>query len=219
MLGATGGFETYLWNGAEWGGSSYEAREPGKYWVTAYTKQGCAASDTVVLVPAEAAGLGLEPVVDLYPGNEKTLTANEGFLSYVWNDGVLGRQRDISFVKGLDSQLLVLSAQTADGCLVTDSVTIRHASVADKGLLPKEGLKVYPNPVDDELWWTMDITSDKPLEVSLTDSKSALLFRETVRDYVPETQRKVDMGGCVPGNYLFTVQAGDLVFTEKVIKK
>ena len=126
VLSASPGFESYIWNGDNWGNNSYGITAPGTYWVTAYTKQGCAASDTVTVELASEMDLGLDSLIVLYPGSTRTLSANEGFAYYKWDDGVIDRQRDIKYQENTIGHYFWLTAQTGHGCEAVDSVFVQY---------------------------------------------------------------------------------------------
>ncbi len=220
ILSAIGGFETYLWNNTEWGGKDYEISEPGTYWVSAYTKQGCMTTDTVVVDSAEIPDLGLPEEITLYPGDKKLVSANEGFLSYVWNDGEWGQQREIKYEENISSELYILTGQTVNGCDVSDSLTVWYRNDPVNGLLSLgQRLKIYPNPVTDYLFWSLDQSVEGILEVRVTDGKSALMHFEELRNCHAGVKYPVNMTGFTSGNYLLSIKAGETVYNEKIIKK
>ncbi len=218
-LMATAGFETYIWNGNEWGDRDYEISQPGVYTVTAYTKQGCSASDTVSIELADEADLGLEEEIVLFPGNTYTLTAIDGYTSYQWNDGQIGRIRDIEHQEDTEDHHIWLTAQTEHGCDIIDSVYVQYRNTEGQknSLIAEYGLKLFPNPVIETLYWSSAVNAES-LEVILYDNKSTQLFRKEIIGYSAREQHSVDMSGYPPGTYTFTLKLGAANFSEKVVK-
>ena len=219
FLLATPGFESYLWNGNDFGNDSYEITSPGTYTLTAYTKQGCAVYDTVTVKPALGTDIGLGGPVTLYPGDIRTLTANEGFAYYKWNDGIIDRERDIKYREDTGDHYLWLTAQTESGCEVVDSVFVAYKTKPQDNMLKVQfALKVYPNPVKDFLYWKSALDVKGGLEISLHDGKSTRLYRKEITGYKKWQEHAVDMTGYPPGQYTFTIKTGHASYSEKIIK-
>ena len=129
-------------------------------------------------------------------------------------------QRNIRYIDRTDSLLFILTAQTENGCEASDSMTVRFEETPGKNLLSLgQNLKIYPNPVKDYLFWSMDQSVEGTLEVRLTDGKSALMFFEKLQGYHAGEQHPVNMAGFTGGNYLLTIKTGEAVYNEKIIKK
>lgn len=219
FLSATAGFESYIWNGDEWGGPDYEIHQPGSYTVTAYTRQGCPVADTVTIDAAGLADLGLTRQLELSPGDVYTLRACEGYTAYRWSDGQEGPEREVAYRASTADHLIWLTAQTSYGCEVRDSVYLHYqkpeAGLA--GLAKNDGLKLYPNPVSTQLYWSSGIPAEN-LEVVLSDSKGNTLYREKLTGYRRGEEHLLDMSGYAPGAYTFSLQLKTVSFSEKVIK-
>ncbi|SHL63525.1 gliding motility-associated C-terminal domain-containing protein [Hymenobacter psychrotolerans] len=132
-LTASGGFSSYRWNtGATT--PTLLVRQPGRYIVTA--NFGCGTvSDTVEVSlydPARHRLLGLPPV-ELCVNEPRLLTARAGFQDYQWTDGVNGPSRTVTA-----AGLYRLTARTADGCLVRDSVWVRRLAAPVPPRLPAD---------------------------------------------------------------------------------
>ena len=219
LLHASSGYETYRWNDSLSEERDLEVSQPGSYWVSAYTKLGCVAKDTVEVVQADSLDLGLKPRIRLYPGEITTLSANDGFISYSWNDGYLGQEREIEYREGETSTQYVLNVLTEIGCSCSDSTTVEYLSGKFQGVQSNSSLVIFPNPVSDWLWWNLKEDINGPLEIILTDSKSALLYHETLNVYFSGTTKSILVGGLIPGNLLLTIRSSGQVYTGKIIKQ
>jgi len=86
LLDAGPGQAQYLWNtGAT--SQTIQPQNPGTYFVSVTSAQGCSASDTLVLTLADIQNFTLGPDLQLCPGESFTLNAGAGWESYLWNNG------------------------------------------------------------------------------------------------------------------------------------
>ncbi len=218
-LNVSGDFNTYLWNGDEWGESRLMVNQPGTYVVTAFDRQGCAASDTVEVVALENGSLGLPEEVELHPGDKIVLSAEGGYSLYLWENGTQSAQREISYAAGLDSTVLHLAAETCKGCTVTDSVKVKFNHTTEISGTAGVSVKAWPNPVRDDLSWYINTQRPENVTVTLTDSKSVLISAEEITGYVPGSVQNIDVSRLAGGNYLLTIKINDVVHNRKIVKK
>ena len=134
-LAAAPGYGAYRWNTGQTT-RSIQLTQPGRYVVTA--DFGCGTVQDSVEVrryaPTQTPLLGLAaPPAPLCPGQPLTLTAQPGYTDYRWADGPTGPTRTLG-----QPGRYRLSARTADGCLVRDSVSI--------SLLPPPSFPAYLPP-------------------------------------------------------------------------
>ncbi|MDQ2772962.1 MAG: gliding motility-associated C-terminal domain-containing protein [Bacteroidota bacterium] len=117
-LTAPAGFQSYQWSTGQTT-ASIQVSQPGRYVLTA--DYGCGTLRDSVEVRRYAPGLvallALPPA--LCPGQTLTLTAASGFRDYQWADGFSGPARQVS-----QPGRYRLTAHTADGCPVRDSVDV-----------------------------------------------------------------------------------------------
>jgi hypothetical protein len=79
-------FQSYRWsNGSNTGILVVE--QPGKYWVTAYTKEGCMVSDTIEIKQDNQIPFNLGADISICEGKPITLDAGKDFSNYLWSDG------------------------------------------------------------------------------------------------------------------------------------
>jgi hypothetical protein len=82
-----------------------------------------------------------------------TITADEGFVSYKWNDDTPSQSNTITVVAadlGEGTHHYTIEVENADGCVLLDTMTIAVTQVV--GIRDISGLEfsVYPNPVEGE---------------------------------------------------------------------
>ena len=217
-LKASGAFDNYLWNGTDWG-KSIEASQPGLYYVYAYDNLGCAATDSVTLNYAEIPNLSLGEDIELEKGQKMQLEATEGFAMYTWDDSSTGRTREIEYKEGVESEVYSVVGETMEGCLATDSVTV-FFNTNEKAYNDSfhSHFLVYPNPVDEILYWSLGLDSSTLIKVQLTGPNGNTVYEQEL-DYIPYSKQKIEMKAMVSGSYLLTLNLWDIVLTRKVVKK
>lgn len=91
ILNAGSGFVSYLWQDMSTD-TAYVATTQGWYWVIVENAYGCGASDSVYIEVDEAPYVSLGNDTLVCSGEELTLDAGSGFLSYVWQGNIQGSQ-------------------------------------------------------------------------------------------------------------------------------
>ncbi len=225
VLSATGGYAAYCWNGVEWGGRQLVVTTPGTCYVTAYDEKGCMATDTVEVLSAEIPGLWLGNDTTLYPGQGLVYDFGEAFAHYEWEDGHTGAQRTIGYISGSQPVTYGLTAETAEGCQATDSVTVsfKETGQSSGGDATNQWLVISasPNPADDHFSWWLNTDETAALTVGLADNKGRLVYQEKIDNYLPGERYDIDVSGLPPGNYMLTLKlllpGEDVVLTEKIV--
>lgn len=217
-LKVVGDYATYLWNG-QWGQSSLTVTQPGTYTVMAYDKTGCAAADTVEVKSLPKPDLGLPPTITVYTGQPVLLTAAEGFTSYRWGDGLTTRQREVGYDSKQTPLDLTVSAISSAGCTATDTVTVKFAKAETTASASATYLHAWPNPVDEKLWWYLDIPVGNTVLVQLCDEKGATTYLTELKDYTTRSVQTIDMARMTPGSYLLSLRVAGQTFIQKIVKK
>lgn len=217
-LTVSGDFTTYLWNNV-WGQKTFVAKQPGTYTVVAFDRLGCSASDTVVVKSASAPLLGLPRDTVVSPGQTIRLQANKGFRSYRWDDGSASDELLVDYSADVPSRIVTVSAVSPEGCTAADTITVRFAKA--KILVPETpvSLRAWPNPVEEKLWWYLDIPVGNTVSAQLCDEKGSPVYLTEIKGYTTRSVQTVDMKAFVPGSYLFTVRIAGQTFNQKIVKK
>ena len=218
-LKASNGFDTYLWNGSIYS-KSIMVDEPGTYKVVATDNLGCSSTDTANIILADIPELNLGEDATLTEGDEIVLLAQEGFVSYQWDDGFVGPSRSVTYNANKEPTIYSLVAETESGCLASDSITINFVgeNLELSPLSPFSSFSVYPNPVVDKLNWYINLYDPTTIIVKLTAPNGMLFFEETIDKYLPNTIKTIDMGNMVSGNYLLSFECKGVVVNEKIVK-
>ncbi len=152
--------ETYNFNGLE-------ISQPGTYYDTVSGGTECDTIISLQLSHFDPGSIGVEDSVMMALDDTVTLIANEGFISYKWNDDLASQDSTITIIAselGVGTHFYTIEVEHAEGCILTDTVAIIITPVV--GINKYSGLEfsVYPNPVSgDELNIDYAITSEAVL--------------------------------------------------------
>jgi glucose/arabinose dehydrogenase len=139
----------------------------GVYVDTLLTIYGCDSIVSTWISYFDSGSIGLEDSVMMALDDTVTLTANEGFISYKWNDNTPSQDNTITIIAselGIGTHFYTIEVEHAEGCIFADTVSIIITPVV--GIEKYAGLEfsVYPNPVTgDELNIDYTITSEAVL--------------------------------------------------------
>ena len=114
------GYASYLWQDSSTN-NTYQVTESGTYWVRVTSQAGCENSDTVHIDFLESPVVDLGPDMGFCEGDTLTLAVDEGYVSYIWQDGTTNNVYQIT--KG---GTYWVSVTNQDGCEGSDTVNIMN---------------------------------------------------------------------------------------------
>jgi hypothetical protein len=217
-LKVTGDYATYLWNG-QWGQSSFTVTQTGTYTVMAYDKTGCAAADTIKVEALPKPDLGLPSTVTVYSGQPVQLFVADGFTSYRWSDGQTTSQRQVEYDSKQTQLDLMVSAISSNGCMATDTVTVKFVKTETAATTTPVYLRAWPNPVGEKLWWYLDVPFGNTVSVQLYDEKGSTAYHAELKDYTTRSVQTIDMARLTPASYMLTLKVAGQTFNQKIVKK
>jgi hypothetical protein len=183
-------------------GSQYAAS--GQYVATIVNSQGC---DSVITID-----LTVNSIDTSVTKTGVDLMANAIGYGYQWLDC----NQSMAPIPGATSRLFTASHSGNYAVEITDSICLFRSSCHDVLGVGVEklqllGVRVYPNPVDDEL--TVSNPERKELEMQLTDltGKFVLGLKSN------EKKVMVNFSNLQPGVYIIQVNSDDEVFVEKLV--
>jgi glucose/arabinose dehydrogenase len=141
--------------------------EAGVYVDTLITMYGCDSIVSTQIIQFETGNIGVEDSLMMALNDTVTLTANEGFISYKWNDDPPSQNNTITIIAnelGEGTYFYTIEVEDANGCILTDTVKIIITPLV--GINKYSGLEfsVYPNPLTvDELNIDYTITTEAVL--------------------------------------------------------
>jgi hypothetical protein len=196
------GFSQVVWNDTILSTNYITVNTPGRYTVSMLDKRGCVLADTVDVTLAPPADFSLGNDTSLPVGNSLLLKAPENFRDYCWQDGSLNRTYLAKAEKKKTGTYTYwLSATDSLGCLASDTINIEFY-IAPQWINPNEvQLSVYPNPVDDLLFWSVNVEEPCRFVVEMTDDNGRILYNRLVENYQPGSQMTINFSDIPPGAY------------------
>ena len=169
--------------------------EEGVYIDSLLTMYGCDSIVSTRIIYFDSESIGVDDSVMMGLDDTVTLTANEGFISYKWNDDLPSQNNTITIIAselGEGTYFYTIEVEHVDGCILADTVKIIITPFV--GVEKYSGLEfsVYPNPVTaDELNVDYTITSEAVLiiynQVGMEVSRKILSpMNNTTRITLPE---------------------------------
>ncbi len=150
--------------------------------------------------------------LNLYDGNEVTFTSTDELaVSWLWlvnHDSVSIEKSPAITFDNIDTYQISLIITDAIGCM--DSITLLYEVVNITGLDEMEGLKIYPNPVRNNL--NIDNLSQS-IQIQLIDNLGRVLYSAT------GTRFNIDMGVLHDGLYHLQIKQGSYTYWKKIIKQ
>jgi len=172
-----------------------EINQPGIYSDTVLNSLGCDTIVSLTLSLKDAGSIGLEESVTMALDDTVTLTANEGFISYQWNNDPSLNENSVTIIAselGVGTYFYTIDVEDVDGCSLTDTVKVNITYplyIRENGILE---FSVYPNPVSgNELNVNYTIEAEARLIIYFQDGReiySSILYPTTnqLRIYLPE---------------------------------
>jgi hypothetical protein len=107
------------------------------------------------------------------------------------------------------------------GCQWGDTIQIQFTEVSDLSDYLHPKLTTYPNPVKDELSWSLH--SDKPcrLLIDVADNYGHVVYQQQQDYYQPDTQNRISFSAFPAGAYIVQVKnttTGKTYASKTVIK-
>ena len=176
ILEATTGFDTYLWTitGPPIGTTRIITTTiPGIYTVVA-TDSLCADIDSIEVILYQSPQLSIGSVpspATICLGDSVVLEASPGFVSYSWNNGMVG-DRIVDF-PGQDTWYMV-EAIDSNGCVVREDINVYVDTciTSSYNLLAKQ-IAIYPNPTSGKI--NIDLPKDLQFNIILYEANGRLI--------------------------------------------
>jgi len=214
---------TYTWsNGAHT--ASITGLAAGTYTVTVTDAPGCSASHSYTVT--QPAALALTAVVanaSCYGcGNgsiSTTVSGGTAPYSYSWSNGAR-----TACSAALAAGTYTVTVTDAHGCSVTGSYTVGQPAKGhsggrnsgnEKGNLPTDDIKLYPNPTKDELNIAIP-AGHKDAEITISTLDGKTIEKRVISDNDGQPVQ-FSLAGVPRGVYIVKVVAGDINYEGKVI--
>lgn len=216
-LDAGSNWKTYQWND----GSSnqlFTVNNQGTYYVVVTDSSGCIGGDTANIKGYQKPSPQLGKDTAICESETLSLNAgNDTSYSYNWQDGSSASNYQVDTIEG--EYLFWVDVETNKGCQASDSivVTVNDCNTS-MSLSNQSNLKVYPNPVHDQLniQWPAQIQTQEELAVSLLD-----LNGQQVKKIKELTDRshsiQMNVADLAEGSYFLMFKSANTVKVKKVL--
>jgi glucose/arabinose dehydrogenase len=172
-----------------------EVSQPGIYTDTIINESGCDTIVSLFLNYKDVGTIGLEDSVMIAPDGTVTLTANEGFVSYLWNGNPAFDERSITIVAselGEGVFYYTIEVEDISGCILSDTVKVIVSATVDIEAKTFLEFSVYPNPVSGNVL-NMDYSISSEASLMIYSQDGRVISRtilpplnDHVKIYLPE---------------------------------
>jgi hypothetical protein len=202
-------YSQITWNDTIKGTGYILAAKPGLYTVALFDKRGCMLTDTVEVVLAIPSDFSLGDDVALPLESTLLLKAPADFTNYKWHnnaDGATYLAKAENNTPG--TYLFSLTAVDAMGCIASDTIAIEFFLTPGWVDPEKVQLTVYPNPVGNELYWSINTENPCRLILEVMDDNGRLILNQYVEHYQPSETKTVNFTDIPPGQYYIRIKNG-----------
>ncbi len=215
LLRASTGFTSYLWSTGETT-RDIAVKEPGKYSVTATTKDGCVTGTEITVIERERPA---KPLVLYYQGSVwSSITATK----YKWYKD--GKPMAKSNSKSMDigqtdavSRKYVVEIWDEYGCQsISDTLEV-VSSVND--LIAGQFINITPNPFDDKFKLDVNLAISGSVSIQVFDINGKLVFETTELNAANSISQSINLGNISSGVYMIYIKCNDKSWVKQVVKK
>jgi hypothetical protein len=137
------------------------------------------------------------------------LKAPELFTGYIWHD----LSDKATFLAKAENNtpgtyLFSLSAVDSMGCTASDTIAIEFYLTPGWVDAEKVQLTVYPNPVDNELYWSINTENPCKLILEVIDDNGRLMLNQYIEQYQPLEIKSINFTDIPPGQYYIRIRNG-----------
>lgn len=207
-LEVTGGIEPYLFL---WSNDStcedISNLTSGEYSIVVTDKMGTQISDTFNITQPEPLPVALGDDITLIKGEQKEITAQEGYVSYLWSNG--STESSIMVGEGLDTLTYTYSIKVIDdkGCENSDTILVHVKSLPTEiiEISANSRIEIYPNPTKGVLYLQIHNESRREIELKINDVVGNLIFSKKYKNTQNLFSEEIDLSGYPEGNYILSV--------------
>ncbi len=140
-----------------------------------------------------------------------TLDAGTGFSSYLWQDNSTA-----STLSAAAYGLYWVTVTNSYGCAASDSVYVASLTSSNEIEAPSGAIRIYPNPVQDYLHITLDLTVKREVVLELYSTSGSLIYREDIKQ-AGISEALIDVQQMTPGTYFLRIIADNVPYNFLVI--
>jgi len=205
------GFD-YLWNTGEMT-QQITVDTAGLYICTITDMYGCFNSDQVLVTIYELPNIDLGSDLTIDEDQTIMLAVEAGHIDYLWSTG---ETSDFIMIHaedyGLGVHVFSVTVTSAQGCIVSDEITITIVEGLDVDLLSADNVKIYPNPVSERLFIQLPFV-DADMNISITS-----ITGQIISNINPNSQLvEIDVIDIAPGMYFVIIDSKNQKIINKIV--
>lgn len=151
-------------------------------------------------------------------GQALVLSADTGFYSYIWSTGANSQSIVIpANVINPKNHYIYLTANTFEGCLVTDSVLVSR--ITEKRKNKKDSwFTVFPNPTTGLLKVTVTEKKLRGINMRILNTEGTVIYKKNT-DYITGIYEQIELHQQPKGTYYLEIKAGTKKEVVQIILK
>lgn len=106
-----------------------------------------------------------------------------------------------------------LNSWSLDIC--TETATLTDPDIEEP--IAIEGLRVYPNPTNNNVWVAFNSTTSNPVNIKLFDIRGRLVLNNSYNNLGGNFQENIDLKKVQSGMYILTINDGNIKATKKIV--
>jgi hypothetical protein len=214
-------FENVLWNNGKFKGNQISICDAGQYTVRMTDKNACLVRDTldVKITPLPVFTLGKDTT--LFYGQSITLEGPINMDQYFWYNNIFFQSLEVMAKGNYHHQFDVwLEVTDTLNCHFVDTISVTYNPESPMITIDQAiELRIYPNPANDILHWSLDCNDYVSLYFEITDLEGRKLLGKKIFNYSPNQEMSINIGDLAIGTYFLNVGDGKKKITKTVVKK
>lgn len=166
--------------------------------------------------------INLLPIPEFSLGNDTiicdnaslTLTVDNSFTSYLWNNGDTTNTNVITAPE-TTSTTVSLTVTNNLGCAASDNINIDFVNCSDINEILPDNIIVYPNPAKYQTCIS-GFNNDKNIDISLFSLKGETLYSVTLYG---ENTTEINLTNFESGVYIIQIKSENTIITKRLIKE
>jgi hypothetical protein len=215
-------FMDVVWNDSLFGTYSVLVDKPGMYSVKMVDENGCLVKDTITIKDAPVILFSLGRDTAIAVTDILLLKGPEYDVQYQWQDNSSNKDFLVSSFNGQPGTFEYrLTLTDTIGCSWNDQISVDFYKEPEYIDLSNENdlIEIHPNPVKDNLYWSLKISDEVKLAIELSDLNGKVIKHEEIKRYFPNEQRTVNVSSLSSGSYYFSIIGRDKKVTVKIMKE
>lgn len=199
-------YTNILWSNGQTNTYHIVTENPGVYSVSVYDKNGCLMTDSIDVKSVNPLKIYLGPDTAISIHTSYLLKVPVGYSSYQWQDNSTGNTFLASSPNNEPGTIIYwVEVTDSTGCSSHDSIRITFFESIPWADPERSDLYIYPNPVNDQLTWRMNVQEICQFDLEITDNYGKLVISRHIANYSGDSQT-ISFGNLPIGPYFLQVK-------------